>query len=149
MAWAGRGCKGELRRGGYCETFTADAGGDSDMAFKKEYLGMPLEDWLEEEGILQEATESAVKKAMERQPGRSWSARPNWRPCAKRLTPPARAAAVIARKRSAQRSKRGWSYLHSRVGPISPALAPPGSSSSRNCAAISGIHSGEERKYLI
>jgi hypothetical protein len=43
----------------------AVAGGESSMTFKKEHLGIPLEDWLEEEGILQEATESAVKKAME------------------------------------------------------------------------------------
>jgi antitoxin HicB len=34
------------------------------MTFKKEYLGTSLEDWLEEEGILQEATASAAKKVI-------------------------------------------------------------------------------------
>jgi hypothetical protein len=35
------------------------------MTFKGQYLGTSLEDWLEEEGILQEATDSAAKKVME------------------------------------------------------------------------------------
>jgi antitoxin HicB len=34
------------------------------MTFKKGYFGASLEDWLEEEGILQEATASAAKKAI-------------------------------------------------------------------------------------
>jgi hypothetical protein len=42
----------------------ADAGGDCDMTFKKKHLGTPFEGWLEEEGILQEATESAAKKVI-------------------------------------------------------------------------------------
>jgi hypothetical protein len=67
----GEGMQGGIARSAYCEIFIADAGGDSDMKFKKEYLGIPLEDWLEEEGILQEATESAVKKAMEWQPSKA------------------------------------------------------------------------------
>jgi hypothetical protein len=35
------------------------------MTLKRQYLGTSLEDWLEEEGILQEATDSAAKKVME------------------------------------------------------------------------------------
>jgi hypothetical protein len=49
----------------YLPRTSANAGGDSDMTFKKESLGTSLEDWLEEEGILQEATDSAAKKVME------------------------------------------------------------------------------------
>jgi hypothetical protein len=35
------------------------------MTLKGQHLGTSLEDWLEEEGILQEATDSAAKKVME------------------------------------------------------------------------------------
>ena len=34
------------------------------MTFNKEYLGTSLEDWLEEEGILQESTLAAAKKVI-------------------------------------------------------------------------------------
>lgn len=34
------------------------------MTFNKEYLGTALEDWLEEEGILQESTLAAAKKVI-------------------------------------------------------------------------------------
>jgi antitoxin HicB len=34
------------------------------MTFNKEYLGTSLEDWLEEEGILQESTIAAAKKVI-------------------------------------------------------------------------------------
>jgi hypothetical protein len=35
------------------------------MTLKRQYFDTSLEDWLEEEGILQEATDSAAKKVME------------------------------------------------------------------------------------
>ncbi len=34
------------------------------MTFNKEYIGTSLEDWLEEEGILQESTLAAAKKVI-------------------------------------------------------------------------------------
>lgn len=34
------------------------------MTFKKQYVGTSLEDWLEEEGILQESTIAAAKKVI-------------------------------------------------------------------------------------
>jgi hypothetical protein len=70
MARAGgdarRNCEVALMRDNHRHSkMSSDAGGDSSMAFKKERLGTPLEEWLEEEGILQEATDSAAKKVME------------------------------------------------------------------------------------